>query len=206
MGPSSLECERMTERCAFRVAVSSYVDMRQYSFVLVASVFLLASCNTNDKDIREGMKSHAATICACQERDCAIAAFDTLVSYGQSVKDKRVKDVASVEKAIESAMEAAGECLGELIVDDKYALKTWEAIGLAEPTSGDGVLAGLKAITTDMCACDSMRCFAEQSDRLGGYAELLPGDLIDAEMLPQFEQTLAEVEPCLGKMLTAQFE
>lgn len=175
--------------------------MRQLALSLAVSIFLFANCSANDKEIREGMEKHSATICACQERDCAIAAFDKLITYAKSVEDKRVKDLAALTRTVESTMEAAGECLGELIFDDKHALKTWEAIGLAEPTTGDEVLVGIRAIVTGMCACDSMQCFAGQGDRLGGYAELIPEGLVDAELVPLFEQEFAGVEKCMQKML-----
>jgi hypothetical protein len=180
--------------------------MRQQALVLAGSIFLFANCSTNDKEIREGMEKHAATICACQERDCAIAAFDNLISYAHSVKNKRVKDLDTLTRTVESTMESAGECLGELIFADKHALKTWEAIGLAKPTTGDGVLVGISSIVTEMCACDSMKCFAGQGDRLGGYAELIPEGLVDADLLPQFEQAFAGVEKCMEQMVASNFE
>lgn len=181
--------------------MSSYADMRQHSLGLVIFIFLLANCSANDKEIRESMEKHAATICACQERECGMAAFDELISYAKSVKDKRVKDLDALTRTVESTMEAAGECLGEQIFDDKHALKTWEAIALAKPTSGADVLVGIRSIVKEMCTCDSMQCFAGQGDRLNGYAELIPEGLVDAELIPQFEQEFAGVGECLQQML-----
>jgi hypothetical protein len=152
------------------------------------------------------MEKHSAAICACQERDCAIAAFDKLLAYAQSVQNKRVKDLDTLTRTVESTMESAGECLGEKMFDDKHALKTWEAVGLTEPTTGDGVLVGLRAIVTEMCACDTMQCFAGQADRLNGYAELMPEGLVDGDLLPKFEQQIAGVGECMEQMIASKFE
>ncbi len=180
--------------------------MRQQTLALAASIFLLANCTGSDKEIREGMEKHSANICACQERDCAIAAFEKLMSYAKSVGNKRVKDLDALTRTVESTMEKAGECLGELMFDDKHALKTWEAIELAEPTTGDAVLVGISSIVTAMCACDSMQCYAEQADRLNGYSGLMPDGLVGADLVPKFEQEIARVGTCMQKMIAAEFE
>ncbi|MBL4632517.1 MAG: hypothetical protein JKY56_01520 [Kofleriaceae bacterium] len=111
--------------------------MRQRTLALAAFIFLFANCSGSDKEIRENIKKHTASICACQERDCGITTFNNLISYVHSVKNKRVKDLDSLTRTVGSTMESAGERLGELIFADKHALKTWEAIGLAEPTTGE---------------------------------------------------------------------